>query len=695
MKRIYNILLLMLALTTVATAQTKQTPPPAGPAPKIELGKYEHFTLKNGLKVYVVENHKLPVVNMSLVLDRDPVLEGDKAGYVSMAGQMMRTGTKTRSKDQFDEQVDFIGANLSFSSTGFSASSLKKNLPTLLDLTADALLNPNFTQEELDKVKKQMLANLASEKDNPDAIAGKIRNTLLFGKNHPNGELMTEKSIESITLADVQNYYNTYYRPNIGYLAVVGDITPKEAKKLLNKSFGKWKKGNVPTHNYDLPKHDGKTQVVIVDRPSAVQSVLSFTNPVNMKPGAEDYVATQVMNTILGGGSTARLFMNLREKHGYTYGAYSTLSSDKILGRFNASASVRNAVTDSATTQFMYELNKIRTERVTDKELAYAKAYITGNFARGLENPNTVAMYAISTARYNLPADYYANYLKKVESITAADVQRVAQQYVRPDQLYILAVGNAKDIADKLVAFDKDDNSITYFDAMGEKVDRSAAATAIPAGVTADQVLANYIKAIGGKASIDKLQDVTVTSSATVQGMQLQLVHKQQAKGNYMQELSMNNNPMQRLTIAGDKGKVEVPMQGVNKELTADEVKMQRLEADLFPMLHYAKMGIKPELTGIEKVDGQDAYLVEVKVTEEQKTVHYFDKATGLRVKTVTNIPTPQGVMTQTSTFKDYKDVNGVKFPYVMEKAVGPQSMKFEVKNIEVNKGLKDDSFKL
>jgi zinc protease len=685
----------MLALTTVATAQTKQTPPPAGPAPKIELGKYEHFTLKNGLKVYVVENHKLPVVNMSLVLDRDPILEGDKAGYVNMAGQMMRTGTKSRTKDQLDEEVDFIGATLSFSSTGFNASSLKKNLPTLLDLTADVLLNPNFTQEELDKVKKQMLANLASEKDNPDAIAGKIRNTLLFGKNHPNGELMTEKSIESVTLADVQSYYNTYYRPNIGYLAVVGDITPKEAKKLLNKSFGKWKKGTVPTHNYDLPKHDGKTQVAIVDRPSAVQSVLSFTNPADLKPGAEDAVATQVMNTILGGGSTARLFMNLREKHGYTYGAYSTLSTDKILGRFNASASVRNAVTDSAAAEFMKEFNDIRTKQVTEKELAYAKAYITGNFARGLENPGTVAMYAISTARYKLPADYYANYLKRVDAITAADVQRVAQKYVRPDQMYILAVGNAKDIADKLVAFDKDNNTITYFDATGEVVDRSAAATAIPTDVTAEQVLANYIKAIGGKASIDKLKDVTVTSNATVQGMQLQLVQKQMAKGNILQELSMNNSPLQRLTINGDKGKVEAPMQGVNKELTADELKMQRLEADFFPMMHYDKMGIKPQLTGMEKVDGQDAYMVETKVTEERKTVNYFDKVTGLRVKSVTSIPTPQGVMTQTSTFKDYKEVNGVKFPYVMEKIAGPQSMKFEVKNIEVNTGLKEDSFKL
>ncbi|WP_101444595.1 insulinase family protein [Pontibacter ramchanderi] len=694
MKRIYNILLLMLALTTVATAQTKQTPPPAGPAPKIELGKYEHFTLKNGLKVYVVENHKLPVVNMSLVLDRDPILEGDKAGYVDMAGQMMRTGTKTRSKDQLDEEVDFIGASLSFNATGFNASSLKKNLPTLLNLTADALLNPNFTQEELDKVKKQMLATLASEKDNPDAIASKIRNTLLFGKNHPNGELMTEKSVENVSLADIQNYYNTYYRPNIGYLAVVGDVTPKEMKKLLEKSFGKWKKAQVPTHKYDLPKHDGKTQVVVVDRPSAVQSVLSFTNPAELKPGADDYVATQVMNTILGGGSTARLFMNLREKHGYTYGSYSSLTSDKILGRFNASASVRNAVTDSAATQFMYEFNKIRTEPVTAKELANAKAYLSGNFARGLENPNTVAMYAISSARYNLPADYYANYLKKVESITTADVQRAAQKYVRPDQLYILAVGNAKDIADKLVAFDKDDNTITYFDATGEKVDM-AAAKAVPSDVTADQLISKYIQAIGGKANIEKVKDVTVTMNASIQGMALTMMQQQKGTDKILIQILMNNSPMQRVIINGDKGKMEAPMQGLNKEMTAEELAASKAESDMFMMTRLDKLGIKTAVTGQEKVDGAEAYVVESTAANGQKTLHYFDKATGLLLKDVKSMQTPQGALTQTKSYKNYKEVNGVKYPHVIETVVGPQVIKAEVQSVEVNKGISDDTFKI
>jgi predicted Zn-dependent peptidase len=693
-KKICSTALLALALVYITPAQAQQTtPPPPGPAPKIELGKYEHFTLKNGLKVYVVENHKQPVVSMSLVLDRDPILEGDKAGYVQAAGQMMRTGTTNRSKDQFDEQVDFIGANLSFSSTGFSASSLKKHLPTLLDLTTDALLHPKFTQEELDKIKKQMKANLAQSKDDPDAIASRTRNLVLYGKDHPYGELMTEQTVDNITLQDVQNYYNTYFKPNIGYLAVVGDVTPKEMKKLLKKSFKNWQKGDVQEIKFDLPKQPEQTQVVIVDRPSAVQSSLVLTNPADLKPGAEDAVAASLMNNILGGGMDSRLFQNLRETHGYTYGAYSSINNDEILGRFNASANVRNAVTDSAVTEFMNELSKIRNERVSEEELRDAKAYLMGSFGRGLENPATVAVYAINTARYGLPADYYANYLKKVEAVTAEDVQRVAQKYINPDKMYIVAVGNASEVADRLQPFDKDDNTIAYYSATGEKVDR--AAMNVPAGVTAEQVIADYIKAIGGQANIEKLKDISITSNASIQGMTL--VFKQQQKGNdkFAVQVLMNNNPMQRVIINGDKGKMEAPMQGVNKEFTKEELASQKLEANLFPVLLYGKLGIKTTLTGMEKVDGKDAYTVEVALPNGQKATHYFDKATGLRLKEVNDLQSPQGVITQTKSYSDYKEVNGVKFPYIVETVVGPQTIKAEVQHIEVNKNLSDDTFKM
>ncbi|WP_242921719.1 insulinase family protein [Pontibacter liquoris] len=693
MKKLYSTLFLAVALVYVAPAQSLNTPPPAGPAPKIELGKYESFTLKNGLKVYVVENHKLPVVSMQLVLDRDPILEGDKAGYVQAAGQMMRTGTKTRSKDAFDEQVDFIGADLSFTSTGFSASALKKHLPTLVNLTADALLHPDFKQEELDKVKKQLQSGLAQSKDNPDAIASRTSNLLLFGKNHPYGELMTEQTVDNIKLEDIQNYYNSYYKPNIGYLAVVGDATPKEVKKLLKKAFKNWKKGDVKEIKYDLPQQPKQTQVVMVDRPSAVQTVLTFTNSADLKPGAKDAVASQLMNNILGGSSDARLFKNLRETHGYTYGAYSSISSDKILGSFDASANVRNAVTDSAAMEFMNELTKIRNEQVSDKELKNAKAYLTGSFARGLENPATVAVYAINTARYHLPEDYYANYLKKVDAVTTTDVQQVAKKYITPDAMYVVAVGNAGEVAGKLLPFDKDDHAIAYYSPTGDKIDR--AAMGVPAGVTADQVLDNYVKALGGKANIEKLKDISVTSNATIQGMALVFTKQQKGNDKFAVQVLMNNSPVQRVIINGDKGKIESPMQGINKEITKDDLAAQKLDANMFAVLQYGKLGITSKLTGMDNVEGKEVYVVEVAMPNGQKTLQYFAKDSGLLLREVNSLESPQGVITQTKNFGNYKEVNGVKFPYLVEISMGPQQIKTEVQTIEVNKGLSDDTFKL
>ncbi|WP_394332889.1 M16 family metallopeptidase [Pontibacter flavimaris] len=516
---------------------------------------------------------------------------------------------------------------------------------------------------------------------------------MLYGKDHPYGELMTEETVDNFTLEDIQNYYNTYYKPNIGYLAVVGDVTEKEMKKLLKKSFGKWKKGDVQEVKYELPQQPEQTQVVIVDRPSSVQSSLILTNPVDMKPGAEDAVAASLMNNILGGGMDARLFQNLRETHGYTYGAYSSINSDEILGRFNANANVRNAVTDSAVVEFMTELNKIRTERVSEEELQDAKAYMMGSFGRGLENPATVAVYAINTARYGLPADYYPNYLKKVEAVTAEDVQRVAQKYINPGKMYVLAVGNASEISDKLKKFDKDDSQITYYNTMGEKVDR--AAMGVPAGLTAEKVINDYIQAIGGKANIEKLKDISVTSSATIQGMKLVFTQQQKGNDKFLVQVLMNNSPMQRVIINGDKGKLEAPMQGVNQEIPKEQLATQKLEANLFPALLYEKLGIETKLTGVEDVDGTQAYAVEVKQPNGQKATHYFAKDTGLRLKEVNSLETPQGAITQTKTYSNYKEVNGVKFPHVVETVVGPQSIKAEVKTIEVNKNLSDDTFKL
>ncbi|HET6226348.1 MAG TPA: pitrilysin family protein, partial [Bacteroidia bacterium] len=325
---------IFLAITTVcilSSAVAQNTPnlnrairPVSGPPPSIKLGDIKSFELPNGLKVFVVENNKVPTVAYSVVLNIHPALEGDAAGLAAVTSDLITSGTKTRSKDQLDNDIDFIGAQLSASTTGLYASALSKQNKKLLEILADVLLNPDFKQEELDKIKKQTLSALAQEKDDPDAIASNVQGVLNFGKNHPYGELTTESTLNNITLEKCNTYFQTYFRPNVAYLAIVGDVKFSEIKPMIEKTFAGWQKAEVPSLIPPLPPIPTKTTVAFVNKPGAVQSVINVTYPVELKPNSDDLIKTKVLNNILGGGFSSRLFMNLREKNGYTYGSYSS-----------------------------------------------------------------------------------------------------------------------------------------------------------------------------------------------------------------------------------------------------------------------------------------------------------------------------------------------------------------------------------
>ncbi|MFT5168927.1 MAG: zinc protease, partial [Saprospiraceae bacterium] len=287
--------------------------PTPGPAPKIQLGSYEQFELGNGLKVIVVENNKLPRVTFSLSLEADPFMENDHIGAAEIAGQLMSHGTTTRTKAQIDEEVDFMGATLNSSFSGMYAASLKKHTDNLLQVMSDVLLNPGFSAEEFEKVKKQTLSGLASSKDDPNAIAGNVASVLRYGKDHPYGEIVTEETVANITLDNCKDYYKNYYRPNVAYLVVVGDIKTKDAKTLVEKYFSKWQKEIVPTFDFVKPVMPETTTIDFVNKPGAVQSVINVTYPIEFQTGSPDAIKAAVMNTLLGGFFRSRLNGNLRE----------------------------------------------------------------------------------------------------------------------------------------------------------------------------------------------------------------------------------------------------------------------------------------------------------------------------------------------------------------------------------------------
>lgn len=415
MKKIFLSVATVAFIITSTLAQTidRTHKPAAGPAPVINIGQPQTFTLPNGMKVLVVEDHKLPTVSASLMLDRVPKLEGSKAGTSGLMSAMMNEGTTTRSKAKFDEEVDFMGANVSASANGASASALTKYFDKAFELMADATLNPAFPQESFDKIKSQAITGLKSGEKSAKAISGRVVSALVYGTDHPFGEFETEEKLNGIKLDDVKSAYKAQFVPNKSYLVFTGDIKLENAKKLATKYFGNWKLGTLNEPSVKKPVNVSTTEIDLIDVPNAVQSEVSVTNIVDNTKNNPDYFALVLANQILGGGSNGYLFLNLREKHGYTYGSYSSVGSNRYGARFGASASVRNAVADSAVIQILNEIKRIGSENASEDDIQLVKNTYNGSFAMGLEDKAKIAEYALNIEIEGLPKNFYQTFLQK------------------------------------------------------------------------------------------------------------------------------------------------------------------------------------------------------------------------------------------------------------------------------------------
>jgi predicted Zn-dependent peptidase len=688
MKKIFfTFLSLMIVTATFAQVDRSKQPEP-GPAPSIDFGKYKLYELKNGLKVIVVKADKLPRVTMNLVVDRDPIFEADKAGFVSLAGEMLRQGTKNREKSVLDEEVDFMGASLGTSSSNVFASGLSKYSEKLIELMSDVVLNPAFPQAEFDKLKKQTISGIESSKDDPQGVGATVFNAVLYGKTHPYGESATVETAESVQLSDCIDYYNQYWMPNNAYLVIVGDIKPSKAKKLAKKYFGSWEMGTKPVNTFEKPAQPAATRIAFVNKESAVQSVLNIGNTIDLKPGDPDVVKLDLANQILGVGSLGRLFQNIREDKGYTYGAYSDYSSDRIVGEFSASASVRNEVTDSAIVEFMTEFERIRTEPVSDEELQGAKNFIIGGFGRSLERPMTIAGFALDVERHNLPKDYYESYLTTLGSLTKEDIMAVAQKYIKPSNMTITVVGKANEVADKLEKFGK----IQYYDEEGNKTEKPS--MPVPEGVTAQMVLDNYIKAIGGADNLNKVKSIAMNMEAEIAGapMSLKAVSYKKDNNKYKFTLSADGMGTIQEQIYNDGKAKESGMQGA-RNIEGDELKAMEADALIAKELKYAEMGYKLELTSMAMIDGEKAFVMKITDPAGEASNEYYSEASGLKLKEDKTEDTPQGPMTTSIAYGDYRDVKGVKYAHSQVIMAGPQKIKMTVTDITVNGKIDNSEF--
>jgi len=455
----------------LSKVERKRKAPVSSDILQVKLPKATEFKLDNGLTVLVMEDHKLPLVTVRLTILGAGALNdpADMPGLASFTASMLKEGTTSRNSKQIAEETDRLGVTITAGApyasdvATVSASGLSDNLSQWLPLAADILLNPSFPSSELDKLKQRQKVQLQQQRSSPSFLMGERFNKAVYG-NHPASVTSpTLASIDAMTPEMLKKWHHDRYVPQNAILGIAGDVKPDDLAKALS-ALPPWEQTDFKAGANPATKPAVGRKIYLVDRPGSVQTDVYLGNIAVNRTDA-DYIPMVVMDRIVGGGAAARLFMNLREQKGYTYGAYSQLIARKYAGPWFAFGNMRTDATEGATQAFLDEIARIRDEKVPESELEEDKRSLVASFALALEDPNELLNFAITQKIYGLPADYWDTYQAKISAITAEQVQRVARKYLDLDNIQIVAVGDASKIKPVLDKF----GPVEVYDTQGVK----------------------------------------------------------------------------------------------------------------------------------------------------------------------------------------------------------------------------------
>lgn len=451
------VALMGAAPTLVAQVPDRSQPPELGPPPALELPQIQRFVLSNGARVALLEKHNVPLVQVNLGVRGGSAFDPtDAPGLASLTADMLDEGAGARDALELADEIDFLGAELStFAGDHFVAISLhtpRARLEAALQLMADVALRPTFPEEELERKRVQRLTTLLQWRDQPRAVAGVAYAQTLYGADHPYGRpsLGGEASLRAFQVGDLREYHETHFRPNNAVFVVVGDVSLQDAKEQLETLFGGWEAGDVPRAEWPQAEQVESREIYLVDKPGSAQSVISIGR-IGVERLTEDYYVLVVMNTILGGSFASRLNQNLREEHGYTYGARSSFDFNVLPGPFTASAAVQTDVTDKSLVEFMKELNGIL-EPVSDEELTRAKNFVALRFPSRFQRVASIAEQLGEAELFGLADDYFDTYVERILAVTKEDVQRVARKYLDPEKMAVVVVGDRETVEEGIRA---------------------------------------------------------------------------------------------------------------------------------------------------------------------------------------------------------------------------------------------------
>ena len=688
---IKKVIIVLVLLTTSLNAQLDRSiMPESGPAPEIFFGKPQTFNLDNGLTVMVVENTKLPRASASLSFDNPLIFEGDIAGVSSILAEMVGNGTQSISKEDFIEEIDYMGASLNVTGSGAFAGSLKRYFPRVLELMASAVLEPLFTQEEFDRQKNLIKESLKTGEKDVGTAADRVESFITYGSQHPNGEFISQESLDKASLQDAIDFYNNYSSPSNAYLVIIGDVNYDEIKSKVTDLFGSWNSKEVSSSSFPSPNNPDETEIIFVDMPNGVQSVVSVINTVEFNKKNSDYFAALVANRILGGGGAGRLFNNLREDKGWTYGSYSGISeSYKTKGLVIAQAQVRNEVTDSAAVELLMELDKMKNTYVLDEELNSAKAKYTGNFVLSLENPSTIAGFARNIITQDLPEDYYNSFLENINSVTKEDVQNAAKNYFLTDNTRVFITGKGSEILESIenIEYNGKKLKVRYFDKYANEIERPN--YTVDSSISAEDVIDDYIKAIGGKDALSEVTSIEIKATSNIQGTVLEMYSIKNNQNQSLMEMSAMGMTIAKTVFNKFQGYNEVNGQRI--PLTEVELEQAIINSALFSELNFDFSLV--ELVGTSDVDGEKAY--EIKVTDNKSVFYSVD--TGLKLKEVESQEVEGNLIVGETYFKEYEEVEGILLPKEINQVSAsipiPGGITFKATSIKLNVETNESDF--
>lgn len=447
MKKLLLTLLTGFAVSASAAIDRTKKPAP-DPAPAASFPDYKTETLPNGLKVFVIEDDRKPTLTFRLVVRSGSIFDGAKTGTADFVAELLNRGTAKRDAAAFALETDSIGMALAAEagpdSIGVSAGGLTKYTGKILDLFTDAVFHAAFPAEQFAKIQRKSLSALEEEKQQPAKLAAKLTGKVLYG-DHPYGAYLTPAAVQAITRDDLVAFHREHFVPNNSTLAIVGDVKTADILAEIKRAFADWKPGDPKRVKRPAPPELRGVTIHLLDRPGSVQSniVIARPGPPRANP---DTPELNILNATLGGGFSGRLFQNLREKHGWTYGAYSSFSMLKHGGAFQAQAETRNEVTAPAVIETLKELARLGDERIPEDEIALQRQYNIGNYLLSLESSARTAQRVQDIDLYGLPADFYKTYARRMAETKPAQVQALAKKHLNPADLAIIVVGEAKDV---------------------------------------------------------------------------------------------------------------------------------------------------------------------------------------------------------------------------------------------------------